>query len=70
VIVDVPDEPPVLAGRGWRVLLQLLVASAEEQFGPAWREHQQGEQRQGPGSVIPTPGGALHGHITNKESKP
>jgi hypothetical protein len=37
--VSVPDEPPALTGRGWRALLEILVADAENKYGPGWREH-------------------------------
>ena len=35
--VTMPDEPPALGKRAWKVLLDLLVTSVEEQFGPGWR---------------------------------
>ena len=54
--VVVPDEPPALGAGAWRALLSVLTDSAEREFGPDWREHLQVEHRQGPGSVIPTPG--------------
>ena len=39
VTITAPDEPPVLGKGAWKVLLTLLVESAEEQFGPGWRTH-------------------------------
>lgn len=38
-VVVVPDEPPVLGPRALRTLLDLLVAGAEAEYGPEWREH-------------------------------
>ena len=36
--VVTPDQPPQLTARGWRALLGILVAQAEEELGPDWRE--------------------------------
>ncbi len=41
--VVLPDEPPSVTDRGWRVLLAILVESAERELGPDWRSHLAGD---------------------------
>lgn len=36
--VRVPDDPPPLSPAGWRTLLDVLTAEAEERWGPDWRQ--------------------------------
>jgi hypothetical protein len=36
-IFHAPDEEPRLGDRGLRALLRVLVAAAEDQWGPDWR---------------------------------